>query len=121
MKTALARKLDQESTDMEPADEKQLLTQVAELRSDVRHVQSDITEIKTRFDKVDKQFEKVDKQFEKVDRQFEKVDQKFEQVYAKLNEITGSIASAKLWAYGLYVGLAGSLLYIIGRSAKWFS
>jgi hypothetical protein len=107
MKTALARKLDPEAPDMEPAQEIKLLTEVAELRSDVRHIQSDITEIKTRFDKVDKQFEKVDQRFKEID--------------ITLNKIIGSIAAAKLWAIGLYVGLAGSLLYIIGKSAKWFS
>ena len=96
---------------MEPAEEIKLLTQVAELRSDVRHVQGDVTDIKTeqraRFDKVDKQFDKVEEKFKAVD--------------ARLNEIVKMISSAQLWAYGLYVGLAFTLLYVIARSAKWFS
>ena len=96
---------------MEPAEEIKLLTQVAELRSDVRHVQGDVADIKTeqraRFDKVDKQFDKVEEKFKAVD--------------ARLNEIVKMISSAQLWAYGLYVGLAFTLLYVIARSAKWFS
>ena len=111
MKTALARKRDSEAPDMEPAEEIKLLTQVAELRSDVRHVQGDVADIKTeqraRFDKVDKQFDKVEEKFKAVD--------------ARLNEIVKMISSAQLWAYGLYVGLAFTLLYVIARSAKWFS
>ena len=107
----MARKLDSESHDMEPAEEIKLLTQVAELRSDVRHLQGDVTEIRAeqraRFDKVDKQFDKVEEKFKAVD--------------AKFNEIIKMISSAQLWAYGLYVGLAGTLLYVIAHSAKWFS
>jgi predicted nuclease with TOPRIM domain len=116
MKTGLARKLDPERPDMEPAEEIKLLTQVAELRSDVRHVQGDVADIKTeqraRFDKVDKQFDKVDKQFDKVEEKFKAVD-------ARLNEIVKMISSAQLWAYGLYAALTFTLLYVIARSAKW--
>ena len=58
MKTALARKAKLERPDMEPTEERQLLVQVGELRSDVRHVQSEVADIKieqrARFDKVDK-------------------------------------------------------------------
>ena len=35
-------------------------------------------------------------------------------------DIKESLASAKLWAIGLYIALAGTLLYVIARSAKWF-
>lgn len=34
-------------------------------------------------------------------------------------DIKDSLASAKLWAIGLYVALAGTLLYVIARAAKW--
>jgi predicted nuclease with TOPRIM domain len=112
MRTALARKLDAEEPDMEPAQEIKLLTEVAELRSDVRHIQSDVTDIKARFDKVDQKFDKIDQRFERIDQRFEKVDQRF-------NEIIKSITSAQLWAYGLYLAMAGTLLYVIARSAKW--
>ena len=35
-------------------------------------------------------------------------------------DIKDSLASAKLWAFGLYAALAGTLLYVIARAAKWF-
>ena len=104
MKTALARKLDSEGVNMEPAEEKQLLTHVAELRSDVRHLQGDVTEIKTRFDKFET---KTEERFKGVDK--------------TLNEIKDMISSAKVWAMGLYVGGGFTLLYVIARSAKWLS
>ena len=115
MKTGLARKYaNSESTEMEPAEEIKLLTQVAELRSDVRHLQSDVVDIKTeqreRFDKVEQRFKDSET---KSDKDFKAVD-------ARLNEIIGMIASAKLWAYGLYAALTLTLLYVIARSAKWF-
>ena len=88
---------------MEPAQEIKLLTEVAELRSDVRHLQSDVTEIKSRFDKFET-----------------KVEERFKGIDVRLNEITAMIASAKLWAYGLYAGGVVTLLYVIARSAKWF-
>jgi septal ring factor EnvC (AmiA/AmiB activator) len=101
---------------MEPAEEKQLLTQVAELRSDVRHLQSGVTEIKSRFDKVDKQFDKVEQRFKDIET---KTEERFKGVDKALNEIRDMIASAKLWAYGLYLGGVFTLLYVIARGAKW--
>ena len=132
-----------------PANEdNNLATQVGELRADVRHVQSDVTDIKAelrinnqrieslrketseRFDKVDQRFEKVDQKietlrtetlarFDKVDQKFEKVDQKFEAVRKETAEVKDSLASAKIWALWLYVGLAGSLFYVLARGFRW--
>jgi citrate synthase len=72
-------------------------------------VQSDLTEFKAdtkaRFDKVDKQFDKVEERFKGVDK--------------TLSEIKDMISSANLWAFGLYTGGAFTLLFVIGRVAKW--
>jgi hypothetical protein len=123
MKTGLARKYENpESTDMEPAEEIKLLTQVAELRSDVRHVQGDVTDIKaeqrTRFDKVEQKFKDIET---KSEEKFKAIDARFDEIKNLIYGTRDLIASAKLWAYGLYVGLAFTLLYVIARSAKWFS
>ena len=130
MKTGLARKHEiSESADMEPAEEIKLLTQVAELRSDVRHLQGDVTDIKTeqrtRFDRIDKQFDKVDQRFKDVEakseEKFKAIDERFDEIKKLIYGTRDLISSAKLWAYGLYVGLAFTLLYVIARSAKWLS
>jgi chromosome segregation ATPase len=118
-----------------PANENDNLgIQVAELRADVRHVQSDVTDIKADLritnqriealgKETAKQFEKVDQKFETLRTEtmarFDKVDQKIETVRKETAEVKDSLASAKLWALGLYVGLAGSLFYALARGFRW--
>ena len=69
-----------------------LAIQVAELRADVRHVQSDTTDIKAEL---------------RVTNE-------------RLDSLKDSLASAKVWALGLYIALAGSLLYVLARGFRWF-
>jgi phage-related minor tail protein len=86
------------------------------------------------FAKVDQKFELVRKEtaegFAKVDQKFEsvrketaegfaKVDQKFESVRKEIGEVKDSLASAKIWALGLYFAFAGSILYVLARGFKW--
>jgi len=78
-----------------PTNEKvdfDLAVQVAELRADVRHVQSDTTDIKAEL---------------RVTNE-------------RLDSLKDSLASAKVWALGLYIALAGSLLYVLARGFRWF-
>ena len=83
-------------------NETQLAIQVAELRSDVRHVQSDVTDIKADL------------------RQFKKeVESKFERIYEQLQKIGKELSDAKIWALVLYIGLAGSLFYVLAKGFKW--
>ena len=130
-----------EDADMPAGENDTLVAHVAELRSDVRHIQSDVTDIKADqrvthqrieslrketaegFAKVDQRFESVRKEtaegFAKVDQRFEKVDQKFESVRKEIGEVKDSLASAKIWALGLYLALAGSILYVLAKGFKW--
>jgi DNA anti-recombination protein RmuC len=50
---------------------------------------------------------------------FDKVEDRFEKVMQIINELRDSLASAKIWALWLYVGLAGSLFYVLARGFKW--
>jgi chromosome segregation ATPase len=50
---------------------------------------------------------------------FDKVGDRFEKVMQTINELRDSLASAKIWALWLYVGLAGSLFYVLARGFKW--
>ena len=36
-----------------------------------------------------------------------------------LTDIKVSLASAEVWAIGLYLGLAGTMLYVMARGFKW--
>jgi hypothetical protein len=82
---------------------------LGEMRSDIRHLQSDVTDIKAdqriRFDKIDARFDKVDERFGSVEKD--------------IAEIKVSLASAKVWAIGLYVALAGTMLYVMAHGFKW--
>jgi predicted site-specific integrase-resolvase len=111
---------DQEIDDMPPTERNDLAIQVAELRSDVRHVQSDITDIKADVRelnvRMEAKFAAVDKRFEGVDK---KVDELKDSLASFRSEIKDALSTAKMWAWGMYVALAGTLLYVIARGAKW--
>lgn len=136
MRTALAQKYpDSVSTDMAQNENTELATQVAELRADVRHVQADVTDIKADLRSLNQRMEagleKVDKKSEerseRLDKRIDDLDKKSEVRFERLErsvqeirlDIKDSLASAKLWAIGLYVALASTLLYVIARAAKW--
>jgi len=77
-------------------------TQIAELRADVRHIQSDITDIKAELRTTN---QKIDSLSQKTDGRFEK--------------LKDSLASAKIWALGLYIALAGSMFYVLAHGFRW--
>lgn len=87
-----------------------------------------------RFEKVDRRFdtlteqfeqrfEKIDQRFESsaeaVDERFDKVERRFEKVDRQLDELKDALASAKIWALGLYLALSSSMLYVLARGFKW--
>ena len=81
-----------------PADEKDLSTQVAELRSDVRHVQADAAEIKVDIREIKKGTLAMSLRIDAVGI-----------------ELGEKISAAKIWGLGLY----GSLLSILAHGFKW--
>lgn len=94
---------------MSPNENVELTVQVAELRSDVRHLRAD----------TDRRFEAVDKRFDAVDKRFDGVDKKIEDLRDQFIKFKDTLNAAKLWAIGMYIGLAGGLLYVIAKVAKW--
>ena len=70
---------------------------------------------------IDQKLEKLDAKFEsKLDSLDAKFESKLDKLDAKFAEFKDSLASAKIWALGMYITLAGSMLYTIAKSAKWF-
>jgi prefoldin subunit 5 len=65
---------------------------VAKLEAHVEHIKSDISDIKTDVREVRK----------------------------TTQDIKDSISSAKVWALLLYIGLGGSLLFVMAKGFKWF-
>ena len=106
---------------MAPSENTELTLQV--VRSDIRHLQADTDR---RFEAVDKRFDAVDKRFEAVDKRFDGMDKKIDDLREKFDDLRNqffvfkdSLNAAKLWAIGMYIGLAGGLLYVIAKVAKW--
>ena len=81
----------------------------------MRHIQSDITDIKAELRALaSTRFEALVK---KLDERFEKIDQKFDQ---KFDSLKDSLASAKIWALGLYIALQpGRWLFVMAHGFKW--
>ena len=116
-----------EDADMPAGENDSLAVQVAELRADVRHIQADVTDIKADLRVTNQRMESLRKEtaegFGKVDERFESLrketGERFEKVEKEIGEVKSSLASAKIWALGLYFALAGSLLYVLARGFKW--
>ena len=133
---AVMRKYDGvEGTDMPTNENEGLAIEVAKLRSDVSHIQADVTDIKAdlritnqRIESMDKKFDqKFDSLDKKFDQKLESLDLKFDkklesfrlEVDKRFTEVMNSLASAKHWAFGLYIGLAASLFYVLAHGFKW--
>jgi hypothetical protein len=91
MNGAMRKYVVTEAEDMSADERSHLEIQVAELRADVRHIQSDTTEIKTELRATNQ----------------------------RIDDLKDSLASAKIWAFGLYVALSGSMFYVMARGFKW--
>jgi archaellum component FlaC len=98
-----------EGADMPENEDNNLGLQVAVLRADVRHIQSDVTDLKADLRLTNQRIESFR----------EETAQKFESVKKEIGEVKDILASAKVWALGLYFALAGSLLYVLARALKW--
>jgi uncharacterized coiled-coil DUF342 family protein len=109
-----------EDADMPANEDNTLAMQVGELRADVRHIQADVTDIKADLRITNQRVESLRKETgEQFDKIHQKFDQKFDSLKSEIGEVKDILASAKVWALGLYFALAGSLLYVLARALKW--
>ena len=102
-----------EAVDMSADERSHLEIQVAELRADVRHIQSDTTEIKAELRATTTEL--------KAELRATTTELKTDlrATNQRLDDLKDSLTSAKIWALGLYVGLAGSMFYVMARGFKW--
>jgi DNA anti-recombination protein RmuC len=132
--SAALRKYDQTGGSHMPGNERvdfDLAVQVAELRADVRHIQSDTTDIKAELratnQRLDALIQKTDERFERLEQKFDRrfetnnanIDERFDKVDKRFQKLEESLASAKVWALGLYIALAGSLFYVLAHGFRW--
>jgi predicted RNase H-like nuclease (RuvC/YqgF family) len=102
MNAVMRKHVPTEGEGMSADDRSYLEIQVAELRADVRHVQSDTTEIKAELRATATEI--------KTD---------LRATNQRIDELKDSLASAKIWALGLYAALSGSMFYVMARGFKW--
>jgi hypothetical protein len=109
-----------EEADMPAGENDNLAVHVAELRADVRHIQADVTDIKADLRVTNQRIESLGKETgERFESLRKETGERFEKVEKVIGEVEDSLASAKIWALGLYFALAGSLLYVLARGFKW--
>lgn len=75
---------------------------IARLEVTVDHIQADVAEMKVDIRRLDA----------KMDGMKESLD-------AKIDAIREALASAKIWALGLYIALAGALFAALARGFGW--
>lgn len=102
MNAAMRKYVVTEAEDMSADERSNLEIQVAELRADVRHVQSDTTEIKA-----------------ELRATATEIKTELRATNQRIDDLKDSLASAKIWAFGLYVALSGSMFYVMARGFKW--
>jgi predicted nucleic acid-binding Zn-ribbon protein len=124
MNAAMRKYLPIEEVGMSADERSHLEIQVAELRADVRHVQSDTTEIKAELRATTTEIKaelRASTTEIKTDLRAtnQRIDSLSESVNKRIDDLKDSLASAKIWAFGLYVALAGSLFYVLARGFKW--
>lgn len=76
--------------------------------------------LSNRIDGLDNRIDSLEK---KMDAGFAesriKIDEVDKRLSGKIDSIREEISSAKIWALGLYIALAGGMLYVLARGFKW--
>jgi predicted RNase H-like nuclease (RuvC/YqgF family) len=113
-----------EAEDMSADERSHLEIQVAELRADIRHIQSDTTEIKAELRATTTEI-KAELRATTTEIKAElhatttEIKTDLRATNQRIDELKDSLASAKIWALGLYVALSGSMFYVMARGFKW--
>jgi uncharacterized protein (UPF0335 family) len=120
----------------------QLPVRVARLESDVEYIKKDVADIKVDIRRMDDRMrgfeERVNARFDGVDAKFDSLDQRLnakidgnrllaEDAFNRLGKNLGDridalqqdLSSAKIWALGLYIGQAATLLLVMAKGFKW--
>jgi chromosome segregation ATPase len=113
MNAAMRKYVVTEAEDMSADERSHLEIQVAELRADVRHIQSDTMEIKAELRTTTTEIKA------ELHATTTEIKTELRATNQRIDDLKDSLASAKIWAFGLYVALSGSMFYVMARGFKW--
>jgi predicted nuclease with TOPRIM domain len=106
-------------------------TQLARLTSDVQHIETDVADIKVDVRRIDGRLNSIDERVHQLDTRVYQVEQRLSEkidgvrsdLTEKMNDgftaVRSEMASIKVWALGLYIALAGTLLFVVAKALKW--
>lgn len=102
----------------------QLEVQVAKLAADVEHIKTDVADMKIDLRRVAGSVSELDSRLNaKIDGVDQRLTGKIEAVEQRLtgriDALRDEFVSAKVWALGLYFGLAASMLFVMAKGFKW--
>lgn len=88
---------------------------IARLEANVEYIQRDVSDIKIDLREMRREFK----------QDFLRMDEKFEKMFCgldgKFDGLKDSLASAKLWALGLYIALAAAMLGSMATGFLWLA
>ena len=113
MNAAMRKYVVTEAEDMSADERSHLEIQVAELRADVRHIQSDTMEIKAALRATTTEIKA------ELHATTTEIKTELRATNQRIDDLKDSLAPAKIWAFGLYVALSGSMFYVMARGFKW--
>lgn len=109
---------------LEMDEQTQTQARLARLEANVEHIQSDVADIKTDLRRTN---DKIEGLRQELTRNSEgargdltqKIEGVREELTQKIDGLRQDMYSLKVWALGLYIALAGSLLIVMAKGFKW--
>jgi hypothetical protein len=93
---------------------------LARVESDIKHIQTDVADIKIELRRTGDRIDKLDSKVEAVNNSLtSKIDALAVRLDDKIDRLSVKLTTAYVWAFGLYIGLAGGLLFILAKGFKW--
>jgi hypothetical protein len=91
-----------EGSDMDELGQVQVQVQVAKLTVDVENIKKDVADIKLDLRRIEGDMRRIE-----------------DRLTGMIHSLREDFSSAKVWALGLYFGLAGSMLFVMAKGFKW--
>ena len=100
--------------------EEAIQTRLTRVESDVKHIIEIVTDVKVELRRTNDKIDSVNKTLtDKIESVNKTLTEKIDGLKDKFDDLKGEMASMKVWAIGLYVALAASLLFVMAKGFHW--